>query len=431
MSSLSRKASESSRFFAGATGVAVRLALVASAAAAHAANWDFQPRVEVGGTYNDNYRLAEQGFPKTSLGGALLDAQLGIHLIEPTSDWAIIPHIHQTWFPGNSQDQSTDGFITLQGTYRTQKSTFNGVAQYSNQSVIFSELLPAAFPGVGLGETVGGPSGRTTILNRQMLTRIAPKWDYEIDPRYKLHTDLEYSKVNYAKTLFEQIGFKNIEGRLGLEFQSSLRSLFTVRGTGTRYTPDSGGSNTTTYGVEGQWDWKRSQVMHLYLRGGVDRSSANPTTGGGTHSSTGFVGGAGVGWTYQVSEIVVDVLRSLEPSAFGVVLTQNEVRSRYSRNLQPRLKGYVALRGISVSGTQTGLNIQNRNYVTGEAGFEFQMTRNYKITGAYDYTWQRFQGEPLAKSNAVTLSFVYQPPSRYDPTFAPLVAPTITPDETK
>ena len=31
---------------------------------ARADNWEFNPRVEVGGQYNDNYRLAESGTPK-------------------------------------------------------------------------------------------------------------------------------------------------------------------------------------------------------------------------------------------------------------------------------------------------------------------------------------------------------------------------------
>jgi hypothetical protein len=60
------------------------------------------------------------------------------------------------------------------------------------------------------------------------------------------------------------------------------------------------------------------------------------------------------------------------------------------------------------------INVQNRDYVAGETGFEWQMTRDYRIVGAYDYTWQRFQGEPTAAANAVALSIVYQPVSRYE-----------------
>jgi hypothetical protein len=33
---------------------------------AHAANWDFNPRVEVGAEYDDNYRLAPSGQGKIS-----------------------------------------------------------------------------------------------------------------------------------------------------------------------------------------------------------------------------------------------------------------------------------------------------------------------------------------------------------------------------
>jgi hypothetical protein len=134
-----RGAPNGSIALAAAVRAAAKAALVAgaalAAAKASAANWDFNPRIEAGGTYSDNYRLAESGFPKTHVGGALLDAQFGIRSLEPRSELSILPRVHTTYFPNDSADQSTDGFLDLKGEYRTQKSVLGAIAQYANETV--------------------------------------------------------------------------------------------------------------------------------------------------------------------------------------------------------------------------------------------------------------------------------------------------------
>ena len=44
--------------------VALGAGALLGAGASSAANWEYLPRLEVGGTYNDNYRMAEGGAPK-------------------------------------------------------------------------------------------------------------------------------------------------------------------------------------------------------------------------------------------------------------------------------------------------------------------------------------------------------------------------------
>ncbi len=134
------------------------------------------------------------------------------------------------------------------------------------------------------------------------------------------------------------------------------------------------------------------------------------------------MGGAGVQWSFQITQFLVDALRSLEPSSFGVVMARNELRFRVNRDLRPRLRSYVALRAVSMTSGQTAINVQRRDYAAGEAGLEWQTTRSFRVVGTYDYTWQRFEGEPNAISNAVTLSVVYQPVSRFEP-ISPMSVP--------
>src|SRR5512146_1954081 len=74
-----------------------------------AANWELLPRIEGGGTYNDNYRMAEGNADKLQVYGPYVDAQFAADLISQTSKLEIVPRVHSTFFPPDHADQSTDG----------------------------------------------------------------------------------------------------------------------------------------------------------------------------------------------------------------------------------------------------------------------------------------------------------------------------------
>ncbi len=119
----------------------------------------------------------------------------------------------------------------------------------------------------------------------------------------------------------------------------------------------------------------------------------------------------GVAWTYQVTSFVIDALRSTSPSSQGAVVNRDELRFRLTRAFSPKVTGYVAARGIRTSGVDnTAVDVRERKYYTGRTGFEWRMTRQFALDGAYEYKWQKYDGDPTnATSNGVTLSVVYQP----------------------
>jgi hypothetical protein len=136
----------------------------------------------------------------------------------------------------------------------------------------------------------------------------------------------------------------------------------------------------------------------------------------GVINKTLAVGGAGVVWTYQLSQYILDGLRDLSPSAAGAVVEHDEIRFRILRALQPRLYAVVAARGVRVRGaSQTILGVQGSDYAAASVALQYQLTTNYRLSTEYDYTWQRFQGEPYAASNGIAVSVIWQPPSRYKP----------------
>lgn len=402
-------------------------------------NWEVLPRLELGGMYNDNYRLGNTAPDELQVYGPYIDAQLDAQLVSPTSKFQIVPRVHSDYFPTDHADQSTDGYLDLDWDTRTERSDFTGVASYANESVIYSELLPANFVGVALGQPVGGESGLVSFRNREQLEHLAPIFTYDFTQRTHLNLQGDYDRASFKSAgPIAQVGYQDYGGQAGLVFDVTPLSKLSLNGVGTRFVPAEGGHDTNTYGVNVQWDFMRSQITHFYARIGDNRSKADLTntttittpsglrgvpptvttlTTAGTVTTNGVTGGVGVALTYQVTEVTIDLLRSLAPSDAGAQVISNEERFRVLHAFTPRFSGFFAARGIQLRGSssQIALAINGEDYLTAEGGFDYQFTQSVRVEAKYDFIWQRFQGTPSASSNAVGLAFVYQPLSRYEP----------------
>jgi len=407
-------------------------------AAARADNWELLPRIELGGTYNDNYRLANTPADELKVYGPYLDAQLDMQLVSPTSKLQIVPRVRTDDYPTDHEDQSTDGFLDIDWDTKTLRSDFSGVATYANETVIMSELLPATFPGVGLGQVVGGESGIVTFHDREQLAHVAPVYTYDLTQRAHLNLQGAYDHASFSQSQIQQVGYDNYSGQVGILYNVTQLSSLSLNGVGSRFVPQEGSGATTTYGVNAQWDLVHSQIAHFYARLGDNRSRSDVTTTttvttlplrpgppptvtqvttSGVVNTNGVTGGVGMELRYQVTELTVDFLRSLSPSDVGAQVVNNEVRFRLLHAFAPRFSGFLAARGIRLrsSSSHAGLTVTGEDYMTAETGVDYQFTESFRMEAKYDFMWQRFQGTPSASSNAVGLSVIYQPLSRYEP----------------
>lgn len=381
---------------------------------ARAANWEFLPRLAGGATYNDNYRMAEGSTPKQAVYGPFIDAQLSANLISPRGYLDFVPRVVSNYYPNDTADDATNEFLNVLGDYKGLRSELKGTAQYYNETTIVSELPPATFPGVRLGQVVGGATGRVSFRNREQFLRIAPEYMYDLTQRTHLDLQGDVQHATFGKSLIQQYGYDDYTGRAGVLFDVTQRSEVSIRGVYSRFKPQVG-SDANRYGAEFAWHLRNSQIMHTYLRFGVDRVSAQ--TSQGTINTDGFTGGAGVEWNFQITQVVIDVLRAITPSDAGSVITDDEARVRVLHAFEPRFSGFFGARAVRVRGVSSrpGLAIQGEDYVAGEVGVDYQVSLSFRIEGTYDLTWQQFQNEPSAVSNAVGLTFIYQPLSRYEP----------------
>jgi hypothetical protein len=380
------------------------LGLAAGLAVSQGANaqaWILDPRIAVQAIYDDNYRLTSIPGQEIEVTGGAIDAELAARKEWQRATFEIAPRIRSTFFPDESSEESTDYFLNLLGERRTQRTKLGLRGQFSDESVVTSELPVADFPGIGLGQPTQGDAGRVSIRNRRSLYLIQPTLDFDWTERRRLSLEAHYIQADYDDTLVEQVGYKDIGGSAGIGWNLTPRSTFTVSVLGARFEPDDGTRSTTSTGLTAEWRTAASQVTTFYARLGGSRAERDSTATDAGVDSSSFNGGVGV-------------LRATVPSSQGEMVDRDELRFRLSRTFSPRLSGILALRGIRTEGVEnddgTLSSIRERKYYTGRAGFEWRMNRQYALEGLYEYKWQEYEGDPdSASSNGVMLSVIYQP----------------------
>ncbi len=378
---------------------------------AAAATWEYEPRVEVGAVYDDNYRLTDQPGQEIEVTGPSLDAQINFRNETPRTILEVTPRIYATYFPDEPSEDATDYFLSGSAEHNSQRLHLRGRALFSDESVVASNILAADFPGVDLGDTVSGDDGRVSIRNRRTLINVTPSLGFDWTERRRVIAAAHFIDANYDDDVFEQVGYTDIGALGGIEFDTSQRGTVAVRASISSYSPDSSAPDTTRTGIDAEWRTRGSEIMRYYFRAGVTRSERDSTGAAASISDTAFNGGVGVSWRWQVTELVLDAVRSAGPSSSGSVVNRDELRFRLTRAMSPRMAGHVALRGVRTEGAVDDvLLVRDREYAAASAGLEYRWSRQFALRGSYNYTWQELEGEPAdATSNGVTLSVVYEP----------------------
>src|SRR5262245_48123934 len=124
---------------------------------ASAADWEFNPTLEAGYLYDDNYRLASPG-NEIKVSGPLADAQLEIRALTQTGEFSFTPRIHATYFPDESDLDAVDYFANVDWQLRGQRTETRVLAEFAQQDIVDTEQ-PDVDAGGDLGEPDFGDSG--------------------------------------------------------------------------------------------------------------------------------------------------------------------------------------------------------------------------------------------------------------------------------
>jgi len=102
---------------------AMALLCAADMQTARAAENEFNPRIEVGGIYNDNFLLYPSSAPgRIKVHGLFVDAQLELLARSPISEVSLTPRLRSAFYSGNNDYDTNDIFLPFHALHRGQKS---------------------------------------------------------------------------------------------------------------------------------------------------------------------------------------------------------------------------------------------------------------------------------------------------------------------
>ena len=387
-------------------GAAVALAL---SSAAPAADWEFNPMVEAGYLFDDNYRLTPPG-TEIEVQGPMADAQLEMRARNPHGEFSFTPRVRATYFSDEPEVDSVDYFANVYWLQQGQRLKTELRADVAQQDVVNSEQPDATVPGdSGLGDPDIGDSGRVIVKNRRLRASILPSFEYELSARRALEFGGNFTDVNYDENLPGfQVDYRNFDVYAGLVSRISPTHSLTARVRGARYDIATQG-DSTSYGAELQWDTRSVADTRYFLRAGAQSVKFQDDT-----KETAWLAGAGMSLARGRNQLFADLTRSVGPSSAGIVITRDQLRLRWTRDLTPRLSFLAGLRGTHDEDVTQDSSYQPRSYATGDVGLQWRWQEEFSLRLAYDYTWQDFDDAVLeaSKSSGAMISVLYQPSQR-------------------
>jgi hypothetical protein len=378
-----------------------------------ATDYEFNPRMELGGGYDDNANLAVAGGNKIGSADGLADARVDLVARELNWQWRLTPEARGTWYPSHSDLNSNQEFLYLNGARNGARYTLGLDAYGSSQS-----LLPSYLPTANLGTGLGTPEPGTTLVtpasNRQNLGYVSPSYRFEITQRRSIQLNATYTDTTYTHELpGGSVNYQNLTGSAGLGLRATPTGSLTLRATAQDFTPHLN-RNADTYGVEAEWDGKLSPIKQYYVRvgAGYTEFSGSSAPEARASGSTNWSGGAGTQWTYSVTEIFLDAVRNVAPTPQGYAVNQNQLRLRLARRLTPRLALFLGARTIYQEPLpdSIGPNVHSQLYNYATTGFEWRIERQLSLIGAYEFIDYRYSGTASSgRANAARVSIVYEP----------------------
>ena len=387
------------------------MALTASAlalsGAANAADWQFDPSLELGALIADNYTLANSGAPSADVAGPLLDVSATLRGKSPRTEYLLEPRFRAAHFPDDSELNSESGYFRFKVDHNGEKSRIGLDAKYADEFIVDSELLVAG-PGNGdLGQGGGPESGHITQANRRRLIEADPYLQFSLNERTRLRFDASGMDVSFDTEVFNaQQSYQSlgISGTLAHDVSPSSALSVTL---GTyNFNPDRAGPDVKTNSLLLQWDYRIAERVRAYFRGGVSRTEG--TLGADAVNTPLY--GVGAQWTFQRSQLFFDVLRDVAANSTGFVVASDVVRLWGTHQFTTRLSGFAAIYAVRDESVRSSVLYNPREYVSASAGVDWRVFRQVTLSAQYSHAYQDYRhASSSAYGDTFQASVVWRP----------------------
>lgn len=388
------------------------IGLVGAVGVADAADWTVDPRVTLNADYDDNNRLTNVPGEEIEVIGAEVDAQATLAAQTPRTTFRLTPRVRATFYPDEPDDETDSEFVTLGYEFRGERYLGAFDAQWSRRETL-GRFLPDDFDDdIGGDPGSGDDLGTTADFNVQRRLSVTPDIGFELTERSRLELGVGYLDVNFDEQVQDdREDFTSVSADAAYRYLLSPTKSLALRVRGRNYDPVDDVA-TDSHSVELEWANQTSETSRFYIRAGSSRVEEIDDLGQ-SNWNTGFTGGAGVRWSFEVTELLFEATRGLDPNSSGRLVARDQVRFRLARNISPVTRLMFAARGVLDGTTNNQDTFQEREFLSASTGFDWRMTQQFTLAGGYEYVWRSIEDQPGdSESNRLFLGVTWEPNRR-------------------
>lgn len=367
-----------------------------------AAEWIFQPSIDLASFYDDNVELVTG--PHTSSSGYILAPRFNLKRNTETSKLDFDAYSAFTSYQrGNIEDRS-ETVASLRARNQMSERATLGVDGELRRDTLFEQLNQGR--GVGdLRDVDLGLSNSTQV--RRTYVAANPYFDW-------LLTERSSMRVGYRLT---DVGFRNAGGTGLVEYKEHLvsgtytrqlteQNSASLTANAIRYRPVTGTSESDTAQVLVGISRRFSETLRgAFAVGGSETTQKNL---GVEDKSTGVVLRAELEQKSEISQLDTVISRDIAPSGIGQSVQSDQLRIRWLRKTSPVvdfvLEGQV-LRNQVIEGSDPSVD---RRYVEVGPSLRWHWLENWVLSTGYRYRVQKYDAaSDSADSNAVFLGVTY------------------------
>jgi opacity protein-like surface antigen len=376
---------------------------------ADAADWSVDPRITLNADYNDNNRLTSVPGEEIEVMGAEINAQVAFGAATPRTRFRLIPRVRANYYPDDSDEQTDSEYLIADWEFTGQRYEGAINAQLSRRETLGSFLPDDFDDDIGGDPGDGDDLGTTPDRNVQDRIEFTPDVSFELTERSRLELGVGYIDVSFEEQVQDdREDYASASADVGYRFLLSPTKSVAVRVRGRQYDP-SDDVSTDSQALELEWSNNLSDTSRLYFRGGGSRVEEIDELGD-SEWNTGFTGGAGVQRTFEVTDLLFEVSRGLDPNSSGRLVARDELRFRFTRRLSEVTRLLIGARGVRDEKSTDQDVFQERRYLSASVGFDWRMTRQFTLGGGYEYVWRDVEDQAEdAQSNRLFLGVTWEP----------------------
>jgi opacity protein-like surface antigen len=395
--------------------VAVALGVAAHAPVTTAAEWTLAPDIKVGTEYRDNARLREDKEQAIWTWGGYVDLGALARWRTETSSVLLRPRVRSSHFPGDEDEDSTDGYLDFALQNSGQRTEWALRGNFASEQVLRGERTRVDFEDPEFDDPEFVETGRVDERRRRTLWRLAPRFSHELTERTDIGGGLSYSDVGYSpQAPGEALDYTT--ARAEAFFQNRLSPLSRFRTTVfvSSFEVDENNNDSLTYGLRGRYERDVTEVFDTYVDVGVQHTRVEAGFNDEIDdSSTGFLLDVGLRRQWERTQLRLSGGRSVRPGGSGFLRETDQIRLSLHHDLHARW--YWTLGGLAqrTDSVDDSVPFNARDYFEVRLRTGYLLTRAWTLELGYAFRHQDYEDTPgSAEANEAFLSLNYQPRGR-------------------